>query len=71
MKIKLTWRIWILLIVVALSFLALFGSSTNFFQKGVLVTSVEQNSTIFEQGLKKGQIITEIDSQKIESLEDY
>ena len=71
MKINLTWRIWILLIVVALSLLAVFGSPLNFFQKGVLVTSVEQNSTIFDQGLKKGQIITEIDGQKIESLEDY
>lgn len=68
---KLTWRIWILVIAVALSLLAVFGTPMSFFQKGVLITSVEQNSTIFEQGLKKGQIITEIDAQKIESLEDY
>ncbi len=71
MKIKLTLRIWILLIVVALSVLALFGSPMNFFQKGVLVTSVEQNSTIYEQGLKQGQIITGIDGQTVENLESY
>ncbi len=71
MKIKLTWRIWLLLIVVAFSLLAIFGSQMNFSQEGVLVTSVEQNSTIFEQGLRQGEIITAIDGQKIESLESY
>ncbi|MEK0338045.1 MAG: site-2 protease family protein, partial [Nitrosopumilus sp.] len=70
MKRKLTIRIWILIIVLALSFLSIFVTA-NFLQKGVLVTSVNPNSTAFEQGLRRGQVIIEIDAQKIESLEDF
>jgi len=70
MKTKLTWRIWLLIIVLALSLLAIFNTST-FFQKGVLVTSVEANSTAFEQGLRQGQIIIQIDGHDINELEDF
>lgn len=42
-----------------------------FLEKGVEVRSVEQNSTIFEQGLRKGMIIIEINNQPIASLQDY
>jgi preprotein translocase subunit SecD len=69
MKLKWTWRIWVLVIVLALSLLSIFGIPT--FQSGVLVTSVEPNSTAFEQGLRQGQIIIEIDGQKITNLEDF
>jgi preprotein translocase subunit SecD len=70
MKFKFTWKIWLLIIVLSLSLISIF-ITPNFMQNGVLITSVEQNSTAFEQGLRKGQIITEIDGQKIESLEDF
>ena len=70
MKIKLTWRMWVLIIAVTLSLLSVFGFS-NFFQEGVLVTSVDTNSIAFEEGLKQGDIITRIDGQKISNLEDY
>jgi preprotein translocase subunit SecD len=69
MKIKLTWKIWLLIIVLALSFLALFPFT--FFQDGVLVTSVEPNSTAFEQGFRADQIITAIDGEKVENVEDF
>ncbi|MFH1326793.1 MAG: hypothetical protein ABIH59_01565 [archaeon] len=69
MKIKLTWKIWLLIIVLALSLLSIFGIPS--FQKGILVTSVELNSTAFEQGLRQGQIITEIDRVSIQNLEDF
>ncbi len=68
---KLSWKIWLLIIIVSLSLLSIFGLPPTFFQKGVLVTSVESNSTAFEQGLRQGQIITEIDSQKITTIEDF
>ncbi|MFQ5531780.1 MAG: preprotein translocase subunit SecD [Candidatus Nanoarchaeia archaeon] len=71
MKAKLTWKIWVLIIVLAFSFLSIFGFPPTFFQKGVLITSVEQNSTAFEQGLRSGQIIIGIDNQKISGLEDF
>ena len=70
MKTKLTWKIWLLIIIVALSLMSIFITPA-FFQKGVLVTSVETNSTAFEQGLRQGQIIIEIDSQKITNINDF
>ncbi len=71
MKIKLTWKIWLLIIVLGLSFLSIFGLPPTFFQKGVLITSIESNSTAFEQGLRQGQIIIGIDGQEINNLEDF
>ena len=71
MKTKLTWKIWLLIIILALSFLSIFGLPPTFMQEGVLITSVESNSTAFEQGLRQGQIILSIDGKAIETLEDF
>ncbi len=70
MKLKFTWKIWLLIIVVALSLLSIFVTPT-FFQEGVLITSIEQNSTAFEQGMRQGQVITEVDGHKITNIEDF
>ena len=40
-------------------------------EKGVIVTSVEQNSTIFEDGLREGMTIVSINGQNIETTTDY
>ncbi len=69
MALKLTWRIWILIVVLALSLLSIFGIPS--FEKGVLITSVEANSTAFEQGLRQGQIIMGVDGKQITSIEDF
>ena len=71
MKIELNWRIWVLIVAVVLSLLAIFGFSLNFFQEGVIVTSVDPNSVAFEDGLKQGDIIIRIDGQQIIDLESY
>ena len=71
MKIKLTWRIWLLIIFLAFSFFSILGFPLILFQDGVLVASVDGNSTSFEQGLREGQIITKIDGKDILNLEDY
>ncbi len=68
---KLGWRIWLLIIVLLLSFLSIFGFPPQFLQKGVVVNSVETNSTAFEQGLRQGQIILEVDGKAIKGVEDY
>src|SRR3989344_192737 len=68
---KFTWKIWLLIVVLILSLLVISGFPTTFLSKGVLVTSVEKNSTAFEQGLRLGQIITYIDDKKINTLEDF
>ena len=68
---KFTWKIWLLIVVLILSLLVISGFPPTFLSKGVLVTSVEKNSTAFEQGLRLGQIITYIDDKKINTLEDF
>ncbi len=70
---KLGIKTWIWLILILISLLSIFVSSNGFtiLQKGVLVTSVEANSTAFDQGFRQGQIITSIDNVKIENLSDF
>lgn len=69
MAIKLTWKIWLLIIVLVLSLISIFGIPS--FEKGVVISSVETNTTAFDQGLRKGQIITSVDGNNINSIEDY
>jgi preprotein translocase subunit SecD len=70
---KLGFKIWLFIIVFALALLSIFVSSNGvtLFQKGVLITSVEPNSTSFEQGLRSGQIIVSIDGNAIKNISDY
>ncbi len=44
---------------------------TSFIQTGVIISGVEFNSSAFEQGLRQGQIIKEIDGEKIENINNY
>jgi len=71
MKKKMTLKIWILLIIVVLSLLSIFGLPPSFMEKGVVITSVDLNSTAFFQGLKQGEIIVNIDGKTIKDIEDY
>lgn len=70
---KLGFRIWLYIIVLVLSIISIFISSSgiSFFQKGVLITSVEQNSSAFDAGLRQGQIITAINGEHIEDLTGF
>ncbi len=70
---KLTWKIWLLIIFILVSFILIFVTpqGITFLQKGVLVKSVEKNSSIFEQGLRPGMIIKQINTQEIKTTEDY
>lgn len=69
-NLKLTWKIWLLIIVVILSLLSIFVGA-YLFQKGVVVSSVTQNSTASTQGFKQGMLITSINGQAISSVLDY
>ena len=70
MSFKFTWRIWLLTIFLVLSLLSIFNFS-SFFQQGLVITSVEPNSSSFDQGFRENQIITEIDGKNIESVSDF
>jgi len=64
---KIGLRTWILIIALILSILAIKPS----FDSGVLVKSVEKNSSIFNEGLRQGEIIKEINGQKITDIVSY
>ena len=49
---KLSWRIWILIILLGLSALAIKPS----FEQGVVVKSIDRNSSIYEAGLRQGTL---------------
>jgi preprotein translocase subunit SecD len=66
---KLTFKIWLLIVCLILSAIAIFG--LNPFQRGVEIISVEQNSSAFEHGLRQGQIITSIDGVTITNVDDF
>ncbi len=65
--VKLTLRIWILLIALVLALLIIKPN----FESGLIINSVDSNSTAFESGLRSGQIIKSIDNQEIKSIEDF
>ncbi len=65
--VKISFRTWVLIISL---FLALLMISPTF-KEGVLIKNIDKNSKSFESGLRSGMVIKEINSQKINSLEDY
>jgi preprotein translocase subunit SecD len=67
MKINLTWKIWLLIFVLIGSALLLVPN----FQKGVLIKSVDQNSTEYEQGLRTGMIILSVNGEPVSNIGDY
>lgn len=62
-----SWRIWLLIIALLLSLLAIKPS----FETGVLVKSVEKNSTLFNDGLRAGEVIVSINGQTVKSKIEY
>ena len=64
---KIGIRVWVLLIAIFLSVLAISPS----FQSGVIVKSVGSNSSAFAEGLRSGEIIIEINGQKVEDKLSY
>jgi len=65
---KITLRIWIL---IACLFLALLAIAPSINSKGVLIKSVDKNSTAYLQGLRSNMIITEINGEPVNNIDDY
>lgn len=71
---KLTWRIEMLSVCILLSIMAIFishGPTIAYFESGMLVKSVGQNSSIFNAGLRAGDIIKSINGQVINNISEY
>ncbi|MBD3252120.1 preprotein translocase subunit SecD [Candidatus Pacearchaeota archaeon] len=65
---KLDWKIWLLIIFILGSLLAIFPMN---FEKGVKIISLSSNTTEYEQGLRQSQIITSINNNPVKDFEDY
>ncbi len=64
---KIGLRTWILIVCLFLAILAIHPS----FSKGAVIKSVERNSTAFNEGLRQGAIISEVNGIKITNANDY
>ena len=62
-------RVLLLLFVILI---AVFAVNPRPFAKGVVVTSVSKNSSLYEQNIGvSDEVITQINSQPVENVEDY
>jgi len=68
---KITFRIWILIFFITVSLIAIFGVPPLFMEKGVSITFVDKNSTLFEKGLRQGMIINGINDVQINNINDF
>jgi len=64
---KIGVRVWILIIVLLLSVMAIKPT----FKDGIVVKSVEKNSSLFNAGLRNGEVIVSINDNVIKTKEDY
>ena len=64
---RLTWRIWILIIFLFLALLMIHPR----FDSGVIISSIDSGSISQKEGLSQGDIITSINGEPIENAEGY
>jgi len=69
--VKITLRMWIMFIFIALALISIFSIPPTFMKKGVLVTSVERNSSIYDAGLRANSVIISINGNPVNNIEDY
>src|SRR3989338_7755346 len=60
-------RIWILIVALAIAVLSISPS----FQTGIAITSVERNSTAFNEGLRQGMEVRGINGVPVQTIEEY
>lgn len=66
---KLTWKIWLLIICILLSVSLIVN--WNYFSGGLLIKDVSHNSYAKQAGISSGEILLEINGNKISTIEDY
>jgi len=62
---------WIMFAFIAFALISIFSIPPTFLKKGVSVTSVESNTSIYDSGLRQNMVITSINNQQINNLQDY
>lgn len=66
---KLTWRVWVLIIVLILSFLAI--APWKALDSGVVIKTVDKNSTEYDAGLRPDMVIKSINGNAIKNTIQY
>ena len=66
---KLTFRLWLFIFTFLLMILAIFPA--NPFEKGVVIKSIDANSSLSLVGLQKGDVITSINGHEIKNLQPF
>lgn len=64
---KMTFRLWLLVVLMIFSCVAVFGIPPAFLQKGVAIESVGLDSSAVEVGLQSGMVVTAIDGREVTS----
>ena len=67
---KLTWKIWLLIILLIISIISIFNVQ-ELFEKGVIIKSIDSNSTAFTSGLKTGDIINSVNNKPVSNFQEY
>src|SRR3989344_7716556 len=70
-KLKISWKVWLLIIALVLSLISILGMPPAILEKGVIVKSIDDNSSAYQNGLRQGDIITSLNNVNINSMEDY
>jgi preprotein translocase subunit SecD len=68
MKFKMTFRLWILAIALLL---ALISIGPTFSKEGVVIKSIERNSSALDLGMRSGEIIISINNEPVKDIEDF
>ncbi len=68
---KITFKLWLLIIIVLFAVISIFSVPPTFLEKGVIVSSINPDSKIFGEGLRKEHIITGVNGNLINTPEDY
>lgn len=64
---KIGIRVWILIIALILAILAISPS----FERGIRISSVDDNSTAFDNGLRQGMKIQSVNDESVKTISDY
>jgi preprotein translocase subunit SecD len=70
-KMKLGFRIWLWILIVIFSVIVIFGIPPKFMETGVIVTSVSVDGKLYEDGLRQGVRILEINGVGVGDVEEY
>lgn len=64
---KVGWRIWLLLVCLIFSVIALKPS----FEQGIIITGIDTSSPYYAEGIRAGMTLVSFEGQPVQTLTDY